>query len=183
MTTPYPSENDPRSQTPPPGSVPPPPPAGPGQQYQQPYQQYPQPYPSPLSAEQDKQYSFWAHLGGILGILPSLIIYLVFKDRSQPSNPVQVRVEAKEALNWQITVLIASVAVWILVSIVSGIAVGIAAATYSYGAYTVAGLVSSLATLVGFVVPLANLIFSIIAAARVNSGRPYRYPVTFRFIK
>ncbi|HHW50444.1 MAG TPA: DUF4870 domain-containing protein, partial [Pseudoclavibacter sp.] len=115
MTTPYPSENDPRSQTPPPGSVPPPPPAGPGQQYQQPYQQYPQPYPSPLSAEQDKQYSFWAHLGGILGILPSLIIYLVFKDRSQPSNPVQVRVEAKEALNWQITVLIASVAVWILV--------------------------------------------------------------------
>ena len=60
---------------------------------------------------------------------------------------------------------------------------GIAAATYSYGAYTVAGLVSSLATLVGFVVPLANLIFSIIAAARVNSGRPYRYPVTFRFIK
>jgi len=42
-----------------------------------------------------------AHFGGVLYILPSLLIYLILKDRGP-----KVRVEAKEALNWQITFLI-----------------------------------------------------------------------------
>ena len=44
----------------------------------------PQPAPAaPLSQEQDVQWGSFAHLGGILGILPSLIIWLVFKDRGR----------------------------------------------------------------------------------------------------
>ena len=65
--------------------VPPPPPP------QDPTPQPPQqPYAPPaaaanaaLSPEQDVQWASFAHLGGIIGFLPSLIIWLVFKDRGQ----------------------------------------------------------------------------------------------------
>ncbi|WP_289013417.1 DUF4870 domain-containing protein, partial [uncultured Microbacterium sp.] len=52
----------------------------------------------PLSPESDKTAAMWAHIGGIVGFLPSLIIWLILKDRGPRTN-----VEAKEALNWQIT--------------------------------------------------------------------------------
>ena len=59
---------------------------------------------APLSEAEDKQWASFAHLGGIIGILPSLIIWLIFKDRGAKTN-----VEGKEALNFQITVAIAAV--------------------------------------------------------------------------
>ena len=54
---------------------------------------------APLPHEQDVQWGSFAHLGGVLGFLPSLIIWLVFKDRGSFTNT-----EAKEALNFQITI-------------------------------------------------------------------------------
>ena len=73
--------SDPAGGVPPqqPGNVPP----------QQPYsnvppqQPYAQPAAAPLDPAQDKQWASFAHLGGILWILPSLIIWLVFKDRGR----------------------------------------------------------------------------------------------------
>ena len=56
------------------------------------------PPPPPLSHEQDIQWGSFAHLGGVLGFLPSLIIWIVFKDRGSFTDT-----EAKEALNFQIT--------------------------------------------------------------------------------
>jgi hypothetical protein len=44
----------------------------------------PQPAPqpaAPLTEAEDKQWASFAHFGGVLGFLPSLIIFLVFKDR------------------------------------------------------------------------------------------------------
>ena len=40
----------------------------------------PQPAP-PLTEAEDKQWASFAHFGGVLGILPALIIWLIFKDR------------------------------------------------------------------------------------------------------
>ena len=59
---------DPSSQLPDPNVPPAPQPAAPAPA-------------APLSHEQDLQWASFAHLGGILGLLPSLIIWLVFKDR------------------------------------------------------------------------------------------------------
>ncbi len=155
---------------PPPGGYPPPQPG---------YQ--PAPTGLPLSAEQEKQYSFWAHLGGIIGFLPSLIIYLVFKDRSNPANPIQVRNEAKEALNWQITITIASIVVSIVVSIISGI---VLAAALAAGGYGVGVGLTGLLGLIAWVPWIYNVVISIVAAVTVNGGQPgYRYPFAFRFIK
>ncbi len=152
------------------GQVPPQQPNVPPAQPQQPYGQQPQqpyggagaPAAAPLDAASDKQWASFAHLGGILWILPSLIIFLVFKDRGQLTNQ-----ESKEALNWQIT--------WIIVWIASQI-VGAVLAFTGFG-WLIFGL------LIPWILYVVNLVFSILGFVKVNSGGTYRYPVNFRFIK
>ncbi|RWZ52065.1 DUF4870 domain-containing protein [Labedella phragmitis] len=114
----------------------------------------------------------WSHFGGVIGFLPSLIIFLVFKDRGGFT-----RQESKEALNWQITWIIVNIAFQILTGIIGGI-VGFSMG-YSYGY----GGISLLLGLIGWLPYLANLVFSIIGGVKVNGGSAYRYPVNFRFIK
>ncbi|HEY0259413.1 MAG TPA: DUF4870 domain-containing protein [Lacisediminihabitans sp.] len=125
------------------------------------------PQPAPLSATDDKLWASLAHFGGILWILPSLIIFLVLKDRGE-----RTRVESKEALNWQITFLI----VWILWQIVSGIVGGLFTLVGAGGVTILFGLVS-------FLLYAANLVFSILGGVRVQQGGSYRYPFAFRFIR
>ncbi|MFE4469296.1 DUF4870 domain-containing protein [Leifsonia sp. NPDC056824] len=129
-----------------------------------PPQQYASAAAAPLDPAQDKQWASFAHLGGILWFLPSLIIWLVFKDRGQLTNQ-----EAKEALNWQIT--------WIAVWVVSQI-LGVIIGTFTFG---IGYLLFSL--LIPWVLYIVNLVFSILGFVRVNSGGTYRYPLNFRFIK
>ncbi|MFP3465257.1 DUF4870 domain-containing protein [Leifsonia sp. SIMBA_070] len=137
---------------------------------QQPYAQpagAPQPAgaaAAPLDPAQDKQWASFAHLGGILWFLPSLIIWLVFKDRGRLTDQ-----EAKEALNWQIT--------WIIAWVASQI-IGIIIGSFTYGiGYLLFGL------LIPWALYILNLVFSILGFVRVNSGGTYRYPINFRFIK
>lgn len=117
---------------------------------------------APLTETEDKQWASFAHLGGILGILPSLIIWLIFKDRGRFTNE-----EGKEALNFQITLTIAQIAIFIISTF-------LAAVTFGIG-----GLVSFL----GFVVWVAGVIFSILGFLKAKDGVPYRYPFALRLIK
>lgn len=97
-----------------------------------------------------------AHLGGfLLSIFAPLIVWLVFKERSR-----FVDAEAKEALNFQITVAIAFIVLTILTPVTFGIA-GI------------------------LLVPLGIvwLVFMILAAVESSKGRPYRYPAILRLVK
>ena len=116
-----------------------------------------------LSTSEDNQWASFAHLGGIIGFLPSLIIWLVFKDRGAFTN-----VEAKEALNFQITAAIGQVAVFIINAILTAVTFGI------WG-------------FIGWLLPLAvwvmSLIWSIMGFQKVNAGGSYRYPVSIRLIK
>ncbi|WP_395243281.1 DUF4870 domain-containing protein [Agromyces sp. MMS24-K17] len=118
---------------------------------------------APLSPEQDAQWASFAHLGGILGFLPSLIIWLVFKDRGQFTNT-----EAKEALNFQITATIAYVAISILNTI-------LVAVTFGFWGF------------VGWILPLALwvlvIVFSIQGFLKAKDGHHYRYPFAIRLIK
>jgi len=123
----------------------------------------PTPAPAaPLTPAEDKQWASFAHLGGILGILPSLIIYLIFKDRG-----TLTRQESKEALNFQITILGAEVAIFILSVILGAITFGIGS--------LIGGL--------GWIAWVVGVIFSIIGFTKVNGGQSYRYPFAVRFVK
>lgn len=114
----------------------------------------PQAAPSaPLTETEDRQWASFAHLGGIIGFLPSLIIWLVFKDRGSFTNA-----EAKEALNFQITVAIAYVIGAILTVVFIGSLISLAAA-------------------------IVSIIFSIMGFLKAKDGIAYRYPFALRLIK
>ncbi len=118
---------------------------------------------APLSEAEDRQWASFAHLGGIFWILPSLIIYLVFKDRGSFT-----RVESKEALNFQITVGIA----WLALTIISSI---LTAVTF--------GLFGFLAPLLYLALWVVVVIFSIQGFMKAKDGIAYRYPMSLRLIK
>ena len=84
-----------------------------------------------------------------------LIVWLMFKDRADKTYLVA---EAREALNFQITVLIAYVICMVLIIILIGL-------------------------LLVKLVWIVNLVFCIIAAVRVSSDGSYRYPFALRLIK
>ncbi|BDZ53260.1 membrane protein [Agromyces marinus] len=118
---------------------------------------------APLPHEQDVQWASFAHLGGILGFLPSLIIWLVFKDRGAFTNT-----EAKEALNFQITAVFAYVAIFIVNAILTAVTFGI------WG-------------FIGWILPLALwvavIVFSVLGFMQAKDGNHYRYPFAIRLIK
>jgi uncharacterized Tic20 family protein len=116
-----------------------------------------------LTPAEDKQWASFAHLGGIIGFLPSLIIWLVFKERGAFTNT-----EAKEALNFQITMAIAQVALFIIGSILTAVTFG---------------LFAILQTLLSLAIWAASLIFSIIGFTKAKDGTNYRYPFALRLIK
>ncbi|AOD15436.1 DUF4870 domain-containing protein [Xanthomonas fragariae] len=118
--------------------------------------------PQPIctsTPSEERTLALVAHLLGILtSFIGALVIWLISKDAS-PSKPFATD-QAKEALNFQITVIIAYVAALIL-TIVSF------------------GILFFMPTLVW----IANLALCILAAAKANNGDYYRYPFTLRLIK
>ncbi len=110
------------------------------------------------SAE-ERQWGLFAHLSALIGmviplgnVIGPLIIWQVKKD----TMPF-VADQAKEALNFNITVAIAAIICFVLFLVVIGMV---------------------LLPLVG----LAWLIFTILAAVKANEGVQYRYPFTLRLI-
>ncbi|MCC4587784.1 DUF4870 domain-containing protein [Xanthomonas sp. NCPPB 1067] len=100
-----------------------------------------------------------AHLLGTLTyFIGALVVWLISKDAS-PSKPFATD-QAKEALNFQITVTLAMI-------------VAVVLATVTFGA------LFFLPTLVW----IASVVFCIVAAVKANNGEHYRYPFTLRLIK
>jgi uncharacterized protein len=123
-------------------TTPPPPPASP---------YAPQP---PLSPADEKMWAILTHVGGIvLHWIAPLVTFLVFKDR----GPF-VRWHTRQALNFQLTLVIAYVAGVILSIVFIGVFVILAA----------------------FVL---NIVFGILAALAANRGEFYRIPVAIEFVK
>jgi len=105
-------------------------------------------------SQDDKTMALLAHLGGIFfGFIPSLVIWLIKKDGSP-----FVADQAKEALNFQITLIFGYILSVILMFIIIGI-------------FLFWGLM------------LANLVLCIVAGIKANGGEEYRYPFAIRLIK
>lgn len=102
----------------------------------------------------DKLFALLAHLGGIFfGFIPALVIYLVKKD-----SPGWVLDNAREALNWQLTVLIGCAVAFVLTFILIGI-------------------------LLFWLIFIANLVLIIVATIKASNGEVYRYPFALRLLK
>ncbi len=114
-----------------------------------------------LTPAEDRQWAFMAHCGGILGFIPSLIIYLVFRDR----GPFTAQ-ESKEALNFTAPpTIVAAVA-----NIIAVVLSGVSPLTGTVFAFLAVGIWIFLT------------VYSVIAAVQVNRGQPYRYALSLRLI-
>jgi uncharacterized protein len=118
----------------------------------------PPPAPAGGAPQEQRTMALIAHLLGIVTwFVGPLIIWLISKD---DANKGFVTDQAKEALNFQITLTIAYVIAFIL-TVIS------------------LGLLFFVPTLVW----IANLVFCILGGLKANNGEAYRYPFAIRLIK
>src|SRR4029079_17035584 len=111
---------------------------------------------SEAASSDDRTMAMIGHLSGIVaGFIGPLIIWLINKEKT---DKTWLNDQAKEALNFQITLLIA---------------------------YFVAGVLTL--ALIGifliFALMLANIVLCIMAGMKANEGVAYRYPFALRLIK
>lgn len=129
--------------------------------------------PPPLSAPtaEERQWAMFAHLSALLGglvtgwiggwgwFLGPLIIWLMKKDTMPFVND-----QAKESLNFNITVGI----IFVILTILGVVTLGV-------------GFLVAFPLMV--IVGIAALVFIILAAIKSNEGTAYRYPFALRLIK
>jgi uncharacterized protein len=116
----------------------------------------PPPAPSGSAPQEDRTIGLLTHLSGIIaGFIVPLIIWLINKDKPEKSWLTD---QSKEALNFQITLLI----VYVIGIILSVILIG---------------------ALINLIAWIACIVFSIIAGLAANKGEAYRYPFALRLIK
>ena len=112
----------------------------------------------------ERTWAMLAHMLTIAGhsvalgsFLPPLVIWLVKKDESE-----FVADQAKEALNFQITIEVALLVGWLL---------------------TLSVVFSCAGVLFLAVVYVGDLVMAIVAGIRAHAGECYRYPFAFRMVK
>lgn len=131
----------------------------------------PPPAPAGVPSAEEKQWGMFGHLsalsgcvtGGLGNFLGPLIIWQMKKD-TLPFAADQ----AKEALNFNITLLIFSIVFGVIAAIFTAITLG-------FGMLLVVPVV--------LVVGVAWLILTIMAGIKANNGEAYRYPFAIRLIK
>lgn len=108
---------------------------------------------STSKSSSDYSMAMLAHvLGIIIGFIGPLVIYMSKQEEGY------VKSQAKEALNFQLTILIGYIIGWILTFIIIGMLVVWAAGIYS-------------------------LIMAIIAGLAASKGEDYKYPFSIKFVK
>ncbi|HNU65927.1 MAG: DUF4870 domain-containing protein [Methylotenera sp.] len=106
-----------------------------------------------VPSNDEKNIATVTHLGGtVFSFLPALIVWILKKDDS-----AYLADQAKEALNFQITVLLAYIAAGVLSWILIGL-------------------------LFFPIIWIVNIVFCIIAAIATSKGETYRYPLCLRLI-
>lgn len=110
------------------------------------------------STADDRLYAMLCHLGTLVTVVPfaniivPMVIWMVKRDQSPLVND-----QGKEALNFQITMMIGYAVCVPLFFVLIGIPLAIALGIY-------------------------HLVFSIVAAIKSYEGQAYRYPFAFRLI-
>ncbi|WP_339496136.1 DUF4870 domain-containing protein [Pseudomonas sp. RA_105y_Pfl2_P56] len=114
----------------------------------------------PKPSQEVRQWAMFCHLSALLGFwIPfgSLIGPLILWQVKRETDPF-IDAQGKEALNFQITVAIASAICLLLMLLVIG--------------FFLFGLLA-----------IGALVLTIIGGVKANEGFPYRYPFTWRLIK
>lgn len=125
------------------------------------FDQYTQAPPAPVGAEpsqDDKTLALLTHLGGILfWIIVPLIVWLLHKDKPERGF---VTDQAREALNFQISISV----LWFIAYVLMFISFG-------------------LLFFLPMLVWVLNAVFCVIGGLAAQKGQAYRYPFAIRLVK
>jgi uncharacterized Tic20 family protein len=112
--------------------------------------------PAGTASQEDRTLALITHLSGIiLSFVVPLVVWLTNKDKADKGFLTD---QAREALNFQITVAIA----WVIAMVLSVLLIGF---------------------LLYPIILIGNLILCILAGVKANEGVAYRYPFALRLIK
>jgi hypothetical protein len=118
----------------------------------------------------ERQWAMFAHLSALVAIwmggmafLGPLIVWLIKKDELRFVDD-----QGKEALNFQLNILLLKVA-----AVIIGFA--LAVVTFGLGFFLLVPLLGGLVVL--------DIIMAIVAAMKANTGEAYRYPYIIRMVK
>lgn len=110
--------------------------------------------PQPVDPSNEKVWGIFMHLGALLFLIfAPLIIWLVYKDRSEVLNQ-----QGRAALNWHLSYVIYSIVSWVLM-------------------FVFIGWITWVALIV------LDIIFSILAAVKASERRVWKYPLSIPFFK
>ena len=98
-----------------------------------------------------------AHFGGILGCVPSAVIFAIYRDR----GPFTAQ-ESKEAFNFTFPLTVLAIILNIL---------------------TILPVIGWIFAIGGVALWVFMTLMGAIAGIQVNKGRPYRYPLNLRLMK
>ena len=108
-------------------------------------------------SQDERTMGMLCHLSALIGFIGPLIVWLLKKDESEFVND-----QGKESLNFQLSILIYTVAAFVLAVPLTLILIG---------------------PLLPFAVWAFDIVMFIIAAVQANNGVRYRYPLCIRFVK
>jgi uncharacterized Tic20 family protein len=114
------------------------------------------PSPKAQLTSDEKTWGWLVHLCNFLGIIGLILTVVTLNNHKAKSE--YLKSHATEALNWQLTVLIAAV-------------VG-AITAFVFVGFLIIGAVA-----------ICNIIFSISGIMKANNGELYKYPFSFKFVK
>jgi uncharacterized protein len=117
--------------------------------------------PTPAPTENERTWGMLAHLSALVGLVMPLVGNIigplaVWLTRRETS--AFIAGHAREALNFNITVVLAAIACLLLMLVFVGF-------------------------LLGTALFVAWLVMTLIAAIKASEGAPYRYPISLRFVK
>lgn len=122
--------------------------------------------PMPLSPSEERTWSMLAHLSilinlvsGVLGPVAALIIYLIFKDRSRYVAYQSLQAFLLQLIAWVGGGILTGIA-WTITGILSAVLVGLCLIPFAI-------LISA--------IPLAAIVYGIVAAVQTNQGQDFRY--------
>lgn len=109
---------------------------------------------------EDRNLAMLTHLSGIiLGFIVPLIVWLISKDDAAKAY---LSAQAKEALNFQLTLLVGYVIAWIL---------------------TMTLILAIIGAPLALIIWIVNIVFCVLAAIGVSNTGNYHYPFAFRLVK
>lgn len=109
-----------------------------------------------LTPQEDRQWAMLSHFGAFLGAVPSLVIFMVLRER----GPFTAQ-ESKEALNFTLPLTVVAIVANILALL---------------------PVIGAIFGMVAVLLWLFMTISGVVAGIEVNKGRPYRYPFNLRLI-